>query len=434
MARPRIMAVRSARHQSLSGGRKRRVPLSIEKLEDRTLPSASLVTDKLDYVPNETALITGSGFQQGETIDLRVVRTDGLPDYPQGNQPWQVTDGGAGDLDGAINGNFQTTWFVEEQYAGASLMASATGLTSGATASAAFTDAGTSVNVTSPTATTPVTLKTLPSTVRVGFTYSTSSENGTTNAIATVKSAGGAVIVSSSKALPNTAGGQTGTNFVDVTIPAGTANAAYTLVVTVEHFNPSNNQTDSKIDIETVALAVAVSPPAVQFIPAQTVNELTSLTFQAVASDADLPNDTLTFSLSSAPVGAAISTSGAFSWTPLENQDGGYDFDVIVRDSYGNLDSQTVHFTVNEVNRAPTLSLTAPTPNPVVKTTTVAFSASATDPDTVNPGAHPNTLTFSLLGAPSGAAINPQTGAFSWTPGMDQDGVFTFTVRVTDDG
>src|SRR5262245_47921880 len=201
---------------------RRKRKLLLEHLEDRLVPSA-VWTDKPDYAAGETAIISGSGYLPGETIQLQVVRTDGLPDYPQGNQPWQVTDGGAGDLDGAINGNFQTTWFVEEQYAGASLMASATGLTSGATASAAFTDAGTSVNITSPTATAPVTLKTLPSTVRVGFTYSTSSENGTTNAIATVKSAGGAVIVSSSKALPNTAGGQTGTNFVDVTIPAGTA-------------------------------------------------------------------------------------------------------------------------------------------------------------------------------------------------------------------
>ena len=110
-----------------------------------------------------------------------------------------------------------------------------------------------------------------------------------------------------------------------------------------------------------------------------------------------MPNDTLTFSLANAPSGATInSTTGAFSWTPLENQDGVYDFDVFVHDSYGNSDSQTVHVTVNEVNLAPTLSLTAPNPNPVVKTTTVTFTASATDPDTVNPGAEPNTLSFSL--------------------------------------
>ena len=38
------------------------------------------------------------------------------------------------------------------------------------------------------------------------------------------------------------------------------------------------------------------------------------------------------------------------------------------------------------------------------------------------------------MSAPDGAAINPITGAFSWTPGMDQDGDFTFTVRVTDNG
>jgi Ca2+-binding RTX toxin-like protein len=45
-----------------------------------------------------------------------------------------------------------------------------------------------------------------------------------------------------------------------------------------------------------------------------------------------------------------------------------------------------------------------------------------------------NGLSFSLVGAPSGAAIDADTGLFSWTPGEDQDGEHTFTVRVTDDG
>src|SRR5207249_11973538 len=105
------------------------------------LLSATLLTNKADYAPGETAVITGSGFEVGETIQLQVVRTDGIPDYPAGNQPWQVIDGGNGDLDGRADGNLQTTWFVENQYSGATLLASATGLTSGETAQAAFSDA-----------------------------------------------------------------------------------------------------------------------------------------------------------------------------------------------------------------------------------------------------------------------------------------------------
>ncbi len=47
-----------------------------------------------------------------------------------------------------------------------------------------------------------------------------------------------------------------------------------------------------------------------------------------------------------------------------------------------------------------------------------------------------NSLTFSLEGAvPTGATIDPVTGAFSWTPTVEQGpGVYEVTVRVTDDG
>src|SRR5262249_33832702 len=60
----------------------------------------------------------------------------------------------------------------------------------------------------------------------------------------------------------------------------------------------------------------------------------------------------------------------------------------------------------------------------------LSFTATATDPDLPA-----QALTFSLIGAPDGAAINATTGAFSWTPTEAQGpGTFTFTVRVTDDG
>ena len=127
MARPQGVSTRRTPLRKL---------LCVEVLEGRVVPSATLLTDKLDYSPGETALIRGSGFDLGETINLRVVRTDGIADYPRGNVPWQLTDGGAGDLDGVVDGKFQTTWFVEAQYAGASLLASASGLTSGQIAQA----------------------------------------------------------------------------------------------------------------------------------------------------------------------------------------------------------------------------------------------------------------------------------------------------------
>ena len=87
-------------------------PLSLERLEDRTLLSATVITDKLDYPPGETAVITGTEFLIGETVELQVVHTDGTPNTGGGHDPWYVTDGGAGDLDGVADGAFRTTWYV----------------------------------------------------------------------------------------------------------------------------------------------------------------------------------------------------------------------------------------------------------------------------------------------------------------------------------
>src|SRR5262245_55544085 len=67
----------------------------------------------------------------------------------------------------------------------------------------------------------------------------------------------------------------------------------------------------------------------------------------------------------------------------------------------------------------------------VVGGNTLSFFASATD--TNQP---PQTLTFTLdPGATAGAAINPFTGVFTWTPAPGQSpSTNTVTVRVTDNG
>jgi hypothetical protein len=66
-------------------------------------------------------------------------------------------------------------------------------------------------------------------------------------------------------------------------------------------------------------------------------------------------------------------------------------------------------------------------PLTVFLTETVTFTATATDPEVP-----PQTLTYSLEGAPPSATIGASSGVFSWTP--DTAGTNTFTVRVTDNG
>ena len=163
------------------------------------------------------------------------------------------------------------------------------------------------------------------------------------------------------------------------------------------------------------------------------VNELATLTFNAGATDSDLPANTLTFSLDAgAPAGAAITSGGAFTWTPTEAQGPGiYPITVRVTDNGSPIldDSETINVTVKEVNAAPVFGIHRQ-PGRWTRKRTLSFTATATDSDLPA-----NTLTFSLdAGAPAGASITP-AGVFTWTPTEEQGpGIYPITVRVTDNG
>jgi hypothetical protein len=197
--------------------------------------------------------------------------------------------------------------------------------------------------------------------------------------------------------------------------------ATYTLTVRV---NDGFVDRDRTVSVNVTEVTTA---PILALIPPQAVSELTQLTFTASATDADLPANSLTYSLLGAPSGATIvGSTGAFTWTPTEAQGpGSYNFTVRVSD--GSLThSQPVSVTVNEVNVAPVLA--AITSRTVNELSLLTFTASATDADLPA-----NTLTYSLVDAPSGASIVGNTGVFTWTPTVTQGpGTYNFNVRVSD--
>ena len=186
---------------------------------------------------------------------------------------------------------------------------------------------------------------------------------------------------------------------------------------------------------ETITITVGEinAAPVLALIGDQSVNEGSQLTFTATASDSDAPANALTFSLAGAPAGASIDpTTGVFTWTPTEAQGPGvYAFDVEVTDdgTFPLGDSETITVTVGEVNTAPALAAIGN--QSVNEGSPLTFTATASDPDLPANG-----LTFSLdAGAPAGAAIDPVTGDFTWTPTEAQGpGSYDVTVRVTDDG
>ncbi|KYG91840.1 hypothetical protein A0U40_02560 [[Bacillus] sp. KCTC 13219] len=175
----------------------------------------------------------------------------------------------------------------------------------------------------------------------------------------------------------------------------------------------------------TVTVNEVNAAPILAAIGNKTVNEGTSLTFTATATDSD--SAVLTYSLVGAPMGASINAmTGVFTWTPTEAQGpGSYTFAVRVSDGMLT-DEESITVTVNEVNTAPVL---APIGNKAVDEESIlTFTASATDADLPE-----NSLTYSLVGAPTGASIDATTGMFTWTPTEAQgSGSYTFAVRVSD--
>lgn len=187
-------------------------------------------------------------------------------------------------------------------------------------------------------------------------------------------------------------------------------------------------------DSELIKVTVNESnqSPVLATIGDKSVSEGSELSFTATATDADVPQQTLYFTMQNAPEGATLtSDTGIFRWTPAEAQGPGvYDVTVQVADaaSGGLIDSETIRLTVSEVNQPPVLAPIGA--KEVNAEQTLEFQATATDTD--EPA---QTIGFALQNAPPGASIDSASGTFSWTPTAAQaPASYAVTVLVFDDG
>ncbi|HVG33238.1 MAG TPA: putative Ig domain-containing protein, partial [Pyrinomonadaceae bacterium] len=130
----------------------------------------------------------------------------------------------------------------------------------------------------------------------------------------------------------------------------------------------------------------------------------------------------------------AIAPDGTLSFTPALDANGLANVTVAIKDNggtdNGGVDTSAPQsFTINvtAVDDAPVFT-DVPTDVTIPEVSPYTFTATASDVD--GPA-----LTFSLLGAPAGASINPTTGQFNWTPTEAQGGTnvpFVFKVKVSD--
>ena len=197
-----------------------------------------------------------------------------------------------------------------------------------------------------------------------------------------------------------------------------------TINLTVTEVNDSPAATDDSASTdEDVTLQINASDLTANDSTGPANENVQVLTLTSVSSTADTHG---TVSLS----------SGVVSYSPDHNYNGPASFTYQACDNgttNGAADSRctngTVNVTVNPVNDAP--SLNAIGNQTIYLGNTLSFTAVGSDIDLPA-----QALTYTLTGvAPSGATINPSSGAFSWTPTAGQAGqVYTLTVRVTDSG
>src|SRR5207245_118042 len=116
--------------------------------------------------------------------------------------------------------------------------------------------------------------------------------------------------------------------------------------------------------------------------------------------------------------------TGTFAWSPIAGQAGTHVASFSGNDNRGGSGSASTTITVTDAvsqNHAPTLS--APATLQTDEGVHLSFTVTASDPD----GDH---VALSASPVPSGATFSDQgdnSGAFSWTPGPTQSGVYDVT-------
>ncbi|MEH1899398.1 MAG: putative Ig domain-containing protein [Nostoc sp.] len=165
-------------------------------------------------------------------------------------------------------------------------------------------------------------------------------------------------------------------------------------------------------------------PPVFTSTPVVDAAINTSYTYQANASDAD--DDFLAFSLLSAPQGMTVdANTGVVSWIPTVNQLGTYDVTLAVTDGKGGTAQQAfkVQTQAQAGNHAPIIISTAETT--AYTATGYTYRVEALDPDR-------DSLTYSLVTAPTGMTIDASTGQILWTTNSSNTGTYNITVEVLD--
>ncbi len=199
---------------------------------------------------------------------------------------------------------------------------------------------------------------------------------------------------------------------------------------------------DASADSSVVTVTITVNPvndaPVAQgqtTVAPNTISEDTNLSGFLVATDADIPANTLTYTITTGPTNGVLSAfdsaTGAFTYTPNLNFNGSDDFFFTANDGTVNSDVAHVDIMITAVNDNPILTISGPNPvNLVVGDIFTQPTATSTDPDSANlpvitvegtvntstPGTYPVTYTATSATGVTIVILNVIVGAVPVTP------------------
>ncbi|MBS3804677.1 MAG: tandem-95 repeat protein [Oleiphilaceae bacterium] len=151
-----------------------------------------------------------------------------------------------------------------------------------------------------------------------------------------------------------------------------------------------------------------------------------SYRFLLEAAD-DNTDETLVYSLVAGPSNLQLDAqTGEIAWLPVSTQVGNNPVSIRVTDSRGLFDEVSFNLNVIDVNEPPAIIsepiLVAEQGKPY------GYQIAAVDPD-----GNPDLLTYALVEAPVGMALDQNSGALLWTPEASQEGIYEVRVRVQDE-
>ena len=144
--------------------------------------------------------------------------------------------------------------------------------------------------------------------------------------------------------------------------------------------------------------------------------------YAVLAQDSD--DDVLAYALVNSPSGMTIDpVTGEISWTPDPDQTGEHTITIVVTDGEDGSANQTYTLTIVQPNRAPTI--TSQPITSINENASYRYNIVADDQDG-------DTLTYSLIAAPQGMAIDAVSGLVTWSPEATHVGDHLIEIEVTD--